>query len=111
MSVSLDEAWGEIAPPRVAPPPPSPHAAPGSRRAARRATTIEQELDLATCLASLEQVSAELKGLKTLFGKQQDDQKMVLYAAIGVVIILLLFTAHSYSRLQYASDCMLHWRR
>lgn len=93
------------------------HPSRSGRRAARRMLPrsgggVDDVPDLATCLASLEQVSAELRELKQLFATQQGEQKMVLYVAIGVVILLLLFTAHSYSRLQYASDCMLHgWRR
>ena len=71
----------------------------------------DADVDLASCLLSLDQVSTELRDLKALFSRQQGEQRTVLYVAIGVVILLLLFTAHSYSRLQYASDCMLHLRK
>lgn len=118
-AVRLDEAWAEpfeaAPPPRpMSPPhspPHSPPATPPRRRSARRSLGLDADVDAAACLASLEQVSSELRDLKALFSRQQAEQKTVLYVAIGVVIVLLLFTAHSYSRLQYASDCMLHWRK
>ena len=67
--------------------------------------------DLGSCLEALQHVSKELRDMRTLFSRQQNEQKIVLYVATGITILLLLFTAHSYSRLQYASDCMMHWRR
>ena len=129
-AVSLDEAWGDSF--ASAPTPNAKHhsttahsprshgsqqssnsSPPPPHRSTRRALSIhdEDEIDLVSCLHALQKVSAELKDLKMLFGRQQHEQKSVLYVAIGVVIVLLLFTAHSYSRLQYASDCMLHWKQ
>ena len=59
----------------------------------------------------IEHLNQELRELRVLFARQQSEQKIILYVSIGVVIVLLLFTAQSYSRLQYASECMMHWNR
>lgn len=116
LAVSIDEAWGDstLPPARPQSPPSVPSGSSHkSRRSAKRASSLaaEAEIDILACVSTLEQVSNELRDLKILFGRQQAEQKTVLYVAIGVVIMLLLFTAHSYSRLQYASDCMLHFHK
>ena len=126
LAVSLAEAWGDYdggaapmlsaAAPVVpaSPRPASPPAASARRRSSKRSAVTVADAsvtDLEACLLSLDQVSTELRELKAIFARQQSEQKTVFYVAIGVVIVLLLFTAHSYSRLQYASDCMLHFRK
>lgn len=123
MSVSLDDAWGDstnLSGMVPLAPPPSPTAVhspprPGAKRSGRRGLLSDEagtgELDLEECVASLRRVSTELHEMRTLFSQQQREQKLVLYVAVGIVLLLLLFTAHSYSRLQYASECLMHWRR
>ena len=132
MAVSLDEAWGDSLgfggaggagasaggaalvddeddpEPLHAPPPPR-----RSKKGSVRAPPMPPmpPTDLGSCLEALQHVSKELRDMRTLFARQQNEQKIVLYVATAIVILLLLFTAHSYSRLQYASDCMMHWRR
>lgn len=132
-AVSLDEAWGMDTfnssssgePQKVgvlhtgmpSPPVHASHGLGGTRRNARRSArrsahyVDDSDIDIVALLDSLQHVSVELKELRALFAKQQSEQKTVLYVAIGIIIVLLLFTAHSYSRLQYASECMLHWKR
>ena len=114
-ATSLDEAWGEAPepePPKLAPGPKAPRSPPSTPPASPpRPGRHSFDTDLTTCVSALEQVSGELRDLKALFTRQQAEQKTVLYVAIVVVVMLLLFTAHSYSRLQFASDCMLHLRK
>ena len=122
MAVPLDEVWGDSLSstpplPRAASPPP-----PRRRRSSKRAVVAHEEEDEEDYVAggegmggrrgaSVGQLASELREMRFLFARQQAEQKTVLYAAIGVVVLLLLFTAHSYARLQHASECMLQWRR
>ena len=120
MAVSLDEAWGDslgFAPSVVNTeeddPEPKRYPPPAPRRSSKKTSHALDvpPMDLGSCLEALQNVSRELRDMRTLFARQQHEQKIVLYVATGIVILLLLFTAHSYSRLQYASECMMHWRR
>lgn len=101
IAVSLDDAWGDSQMESS----PDPRPRPASPRSPSRSHD-----DLAVCVDALKSVSTELRDLKALFARQQNEQRMVVYVSIGVVVLLLTFTAHSYSRLQYASECMA-WRR
>ena len=107
LAVSLDEAWGDNA--TNSSEAASPRPSPGAPRPASPRPSRSHD-DLAVCVESLQNVSAELRDLKALFARQQNEQRMVVYVSIGVVVLLLMFTAHSYARLQYASECMT-WRR
>jgi hypothetical protein len=51
---------------------------------------------------TLAALSMELQALRDFYSQQQ--QRITIYVSIGVVAVLLLFTAHSYCRLQYAID-------
>lgn len=124
MAVPLDEVWGDSfssppVPRAASPPPPRPRRRRSSKRALaygdeEEEEDVEEENDAgrgARRASSVAQLALELREMRSLFARQQAEQKTVLYAAIGVVVLLLLFTAHSYARLQHASDCMLQWRR
>lgn len=116
--MSLDEAWGESAA-AFQPRPPSPSLgaarapSPPPHAAARRALAADDggRDEVRACADSLLAVAAELRALRDATRAQQREQRTVLYVAIGVVVLLLLLTAHSYLRLQHATDCLLHWRR
>lgn len=121
-SVSISEAWADashlnesnhayVAPPRasVTPPPKSPDRQ--KHRKAKKALAEYDEPDFATCASVMSSLTSELKLMREMYAQQQRDQKNVLYVAVAVILLLLVFVAHSYSRLQYATDCLTHWRK
>ena len=82
------------------------------RRSGRR-SLFDEEMrtdDLAAFAQAVAMLSAELKEWKTVCHEQQRVQRTTLYGAVAVVVILLMFVAHSYSRLSYATDCLVHYR-
>ena len=82
------------------------------RRSSRRATLYDpDEADLRVCAEALAALSVELQSLRDLCAQQQQQQRVVLYAAVAIILLVLLFTGHSYARLQYATDCLVHWER
>lgn len=120
-AVSIDDAWNDsMGGPmlRVPPsPPPAPlpqhmphHSDPEPshrtrRRSSRRSLpTVAEDTDLRACAETLAALSMELQALRDFYSQQQQQQRITIYVSIGVVAVLLLFTAHSYCRLQYAID-------
>lgn len=118
-AVLIDDAWGDSLTPSPAtgrpaspvtitaqhpPPSPPPRDSHRSRRARRSLDEPASSDEMAT-------VSKELHELRVLSARQQRQQTAVMYVATGIVLLLLLLTAHSYSRLQYATECLLQWQR
>lgn len=88
-----------------------------SSRRARRGTVppldaadVDAE-DLVACMQALLNLADDARELRAQLYEQQQQQKTTLYVALGVVVLLLLFVASTYSKLQYATDCLVHYRR
>ena len=137
-AVSIDEAWGEsgLESPPAPPAPPScgSHSSSARRsrhhddedvhdrshhrshedsRRRRRSSRRAYSGDDAEPRSSTEVLSSlvlELRALQDGFAEQQRNQRTAMCVAVGVIMLLLVFVAHSYSRLQYATDCLVHYR-
>ena len=127
-AVPIDDAWSEslLAPARMPSPPPTlmvPAPPPKKarcdkkkkhRRVARRPPPKFDDEDsddsddderLAT-LGLLHDLAKEMREARRIQTASLEQQKMALYGATLVVVILLLLTAHSYSRLQWATEAL-----
>ena len=118
-AVNIDDAWGDSMM-AAAPPPPRPqspqhhHQEARPKRRSGRRSLLDEEMradELEAFARAIAMLSGELKEWKAVCHEQQRVQRTTLYAAVAVVVILLMFVAHSYSRLSYATDCLVHYRR
>lgn len=109
-AVCIDDAWGESL---VVPPPPRPQSPrpPTEAKTSTRARRALVDGDVVTTPDPMALLVAEMKEWQRAYAEQQRTQKTVLYAAIAIVVLLLVFVAHAYARLQYATDCLVAVRR